>query len=450
MPLLPNTPFTEGDDWTPELAYMAFNSPVFDDQPGYLGHRSKLTDAELSDSAGQIKPRLEAIEDAFKVSVESGLTLRHQAGSVTMPNGGLESKPAGLVVAPDNTTSYVYISPGGNVRCATDPPTIRLLLAKVVAVSGSVSTIEDLRHPATRQLAPIASAVKSFGGSNRTDKVCTAGEVFDQGLYYYQDFTVPAGITITVDKWAKIYCSGNVTINGSVNVTVMASGAAPYSTWVGAGNVGGLPGSGAGGGSGSSAFGGSPYPYGAQSFGSGGGLGFANGSTGSAVNFGAGGRGGGGLWIEAAGTILVTGSIFAKGGSAFAGSISSGTARISGSGGGSGGLVLLSSLLSVTVTASAAIDVRGGNGGNGTNNMGSGNAGGGGGGGGGYVVLISPANNATGATILLNGGALGAEADLGGGGLGGGGGGGFGGSGGHQSAGSAGKLIVRPFVPIGG
>ena len=352
-----------------------------------------------------------------------------------------------MVTAPDNTTSFVYINQTGSVICDTNPPAIRVLLAKVVTASGAVSTIEDLRHPALRIVQPIVSSIKVFGGSNTTDKTCTANEVFDQGFYYFRNFTVPAGITITIDKWARFYCSGKVDINGTINVTTIASGATAYATPLSTTNVGGLTGSGIGAGSGSSAGGGSAYPYGAQSHGSGGGQGFAAGN-GAAVLLGAGGKGGGGLWVEASGVITVTGSISAIGEPGVAGQIYSGNARISGSGGGSGGLVLLSSLKSTAVTATATIDVRGGAGANAVSNATGNGAVGGSGGGGGQVVLISPINNTTGSTILLSGGSQGASAGITPD-LGGGGGGGFGGQGGQQTSGSVGKLIVRPFAPIG-
>lgn len=446
MAFYPNVPFAAGDDWTPEIAYQAFNQ-VFDDQTQYLGHRPRIADTDLSNTAGQIKQRVAAIEEAFKVTVDSGRTLRYQSGVVRLPEGDNLSVASALVTAPDNTTSFVYINQTGSVICDTNPPAIRVLLAKVVTASGAVSTIEDLRHPALRIIQPIVSSIKVFGGSNTTDKTCTANEVFDQGFYYFRNFTVPAGITITIDKWARFYCSGKVDINGTINVTTIASGATAYATPLSTTNVGGLTGSGIGAGSGSSAGGGSAYPYGAQSHGSGGGQGFAAGN-GAAVLLGAGGKGGGGLWIEASGVITVTGSIAAIGEPGVAGQIYSGSARISGSGGGSGGLVLLSSLRSVAVTSTATIDVRGGAGANAVSNATGNGAVGGSGGGGGQVVLISPTNNTTGSTILLSGGSQGASAgttpDLGGGG-----GGGFGGQGGQQAAGSVGKLVVRPFAPIG-
>lgn len=449
MPLYPAVPFSSGDDWSPEVATLAFNQ-VFDDQTQYLGHRPRIADTDLSNTTGQIKQRVAAIEEAFKVTVDSGRVLRYQSGVVRLPDGSNLTVASALVTAPDNTTSFVYINQTGSVICDTNPPAIRVLLARVITASGAVSTIEDLRHPALRIVQPIVSAIKVFGGSNTTDKTCTANEVLDQGFYYFRDFIVPPGISVTVDKWAKFFCSGQVDIQGTINITQISAGAAQYSTGVSAaqGNIGGLTGSGIGAGSGSGAGGGSAYPYAAQPYGSGGGLGFANSSSNGSVTFGNAGKGGGGLWIEAAGSVSVSGSILAAGGSASAATIVSGSVNASGAGGGSGGLVYLSSLKAVTVTATATIDVRGSAGAAAVSNITGQGANGGSGGGGGQVVLVSPSNNTTGATILLAGGAVGANAGTAPN-LGGGGGGGFGGQGGQQVAGSVGKLIVRPFVPIG-
>lgn len=450
MPTYPATPFAAGDEFSAELAYLAFNQ-VFDDQTQYLGHRPRIADTDLSNAAGQIKQRVAAIESAFNVTVSSGRTLLYQSGVVRLPDGSNLSVASGLVTAPDNSTNFVYINQVGSIVCDSNPPAIRVLLARVVTVSGQVSTLEDLRHPALRIIEPIVSSIKVFGGSNATDKVCTANEVLDQGFYYFRDFTVPTGITVTVDKWAKFFCSGKVDIQGTINVSTMTSGATQYATGVSStqGNIGGLSGGGIGAGSGSgTGSGGSAYPYAAQPYGSGGGLGFANTTTSGNVTFGTAGKGGGGIWIEAAGVVSVSGSIFATGGNGNVGTINSGSANLSGSGGGSGGLVFLSSLKSATVTATATIDVRGGSGATAVSNISGQGANGGSGGGGGQVVLVSPTNNTTGATILLTGGSVGANAGTAPN-LGGGGGGGFGGQGGQQAAGSVGKLVVRPFVPIG-
>lgn len=446
MTLLPNAPFAEGDEWTPELAYLAFNAPIFDGQTQYLGHRVKIQDNELDDNANSLKGRLGAIENGLRVSVVSGLNVSVASGSIRLPDSATnQSVPTTQVSVLDNATSFVFLDALGTVKVSLNPDAIRIMLARVVASAGAISLVEDLRNLAAREVRPIASAIKVFGGSNTTDKVATQNEVFDQGFYYYRNFTVPAGVSISVDKFARFFCSGNIVIDGTVVVSPISSGAAPSNTPASYG--GGLSGAGIGAGSGSSNSGGYAYSFGAQPYGSGGGLGFSAGT--GVIGYGFGGRGGGGLWLEAAGVIEIRGLVAANGEDGQGGSILSGTASISGSGAGSGGTCVLSSLRSVTVFPAATILLKGGRGGNAANNISGASAMGGSGGGGGQLVLQSPNNNISGATIDTSGGARGTDIGTTPSNLGGGCGGGNGGQGGWQSAGAIGKTILRNFVPIG-
>ncbi|MBW4558463.1 MAG: hypothetical protein KME59_21560 [Trichormus sp. ATA11-4-KO1] len=451
--LYPNTPFSEGSVFTPELADLAFEAPIFDGQNQYKGHREKIRDDELSDLAGATKDRLRIVTDGLKPSVSSGLTVAYQSGTVVLPSGELLAIVSGLIVVPDNATSLIWVDSLGVIASGTIAPAIRILIAKVTTVSGTITALQDLRFNGLHPVSPISASIKVFGGSNTQDKVCTNGEVLDQGYYYFRDFTVPAGVSITIDKQARLFCSGNVSIQGVINITTAANGARPFSTGtISTINIGGVTGTGLGAGSGSSGAGVTPYPYTAQPVGSGGGLGFAGGDSG-AVAFGGAGSGGGSLWVEASGEITVSGSIVAKGTDASIGFITSGTnVLVSGSGGGSGGLVYLSSLVGVTCTNTSVIDVRGGNGASAVR-VGTGSANGGGGGGGGWLVLASPFNNTTGATFLLSGGTPGATVGEGTGALGGGTGGAYGGAGGGAGStpqsGGTGRLVLLSFVPIG-
>lgn len=441
FPLLPNTPFTEGDAFSPELAYLAFNAPIFDDQTQFLGHRERITDAELSDSANALKARVQSIESSLQVSISSGLTLSYTSGTVRLPDGSQLTIASGLITVADNATSFVWVNPDGSVATGVTPPVSRLLLAKVVTVGGTVSTLSDLRAIAIRSVAPMAAAVKVFGGTNTTDETATQGKTYDQGVYFFRDFTVPAGISVTVSQSCKIFCSGTVRILGSVTVTAAAKGGAGYVSSAGNVSLGGVSGTGIGAGSGSGI--GTSYPFTLQPYGSGGGTGFLNGTGVGSLGFG--GTGGGAFWIESYGPVTIgsTGSITARGTVGSNGIVNTAPMEVSGAGGGSGGLVYLSSQSSVVCEAGSVIDVRGGNGGNG----GSASHNGGGGGGGGFFVTIAPSVNLTGSTVLLAGGSAGTGT---GSGLGAGCGGGFGGNGGGSTlSGSVGQSITRLYVPLG-
>lgn len=449
MALIPKVPFTDGTVYTAEIAYLSFNQ-VFDDQTSYLGHQARLADDQLSNTPGQLKGRLAAIESPFLVSVSSGLTVAYNSGLARLSGGSLTTIASGLIVVANNATSYIWVSNSGVVVTGVTPPVLRLLLAKVTTVSGVVTALEDQRAISTRHISPVASSIKVFGGGSTTDIICTAGQVLSDGYYYFRDFTVPSGVSISVDKFAKIYCSGNVNIAGTILVTPITSGGAGLISTAGAINLGGYSGSGAGASSGS-AGGGLSYSYAAQPYGSGGGSGVLNTNAGGVGSIAPGGMGGGGVWIESSGSISVTGNILTKGGDGGTGVIISGGVTASGGGGGSGGLIYLASLTSVVCANTALLDARGGSGGNAINNMGILKAEGGGGGAGGWVVLASPANNTTGSSIVYTGGAGGLPSGGSATSLGAGAGAGYGGVGGANtsSPGSSGKFLSLSFIPLG-
>ncbi|NJR37750.1 MAG: hypothetical protein HC781_01590 [Leptolyngbyaceae cyanobacterium CSU_1_4] len=421
----------------------AVNNPVFVDNPDDDGELARIADNDLSNVAGQIKPEWRAFRDALKVSAGSGLNITFEGGAVTLPLGTILTIAPGTLVMANNATNFVFVNESGAVASSLIYPVVGVMLASVTTVGGTITTIVDLR-PRFR-VQPVASAIKIFGGTGaQGDYVLSAGSAtFSQGTYYYRNFTIGTAAVLTIDKFARIYCSGDVVIDGTINVTTMAAGGVGITSGNSNINLGGTVGSGIGAGLGS----GPTYNYAAAPYGSGGASGLMTGGVGSAGEPGSGGRGGGGIWLEAGNTITVNGTINALGGSGTAGTVSAGTPTLSGAGGGSGGLILLSALRSIIASATSTLDVRGGAGGNGLNN-----GTGGGGGGGGQVVAIAPSINTTGSTIRLTGGAAGITSGTGV--LGGGGGGGFGGSGGAASGttaqtGGTGQLVIRNFAAVG-
>lgn len=457
----------------------AINNPVFVDTPAADGEIEKIKNSALSDAAGQIKQEWTTFRDNLKVSAGSGLSVTYSGGAVTLPSGViLTVSPGTLGSLANNAVNYIFVDQSGTLGTTTTYPVVGLLLAAVTTVSGAVTVVQDLRPRFS--VMPIASAIRVFGGTNLTDKSCTNGEVLDQGIYYFKNFTVPAGVSITVSYSCTIYCSGNVDISGTVNVVPM--GLSPSQVGVVLNGLATTQDGNASTGLGSK---GVAYPWGAQSWGTGGKQGAVTcwASSGNIQGwYGVPGDGGGAFWVEAAGAVSVSGSILAKGAdggrgaignSQTPGSIQSGVfAMVGGTGGGSGGLIYLSSLSTVTVTASGTLDVRGGNGSNAVanNNGNNGVALGGLGGGGGYVVCVAPTINTTGSSILLTGGTWGQPAGVGfsitsniitltnpnsasGNALGGA----FGGNSGSNTyttttqvtlaAGGTGKLVIRNFVP---
>lgn len=411
MPTYPDVPFVDGQVWSPDLAYLAFHQSFGDSlDQDILGNHPGITDAQLSTTG--VLSRVNVITDSLKPTNPLGLTVAVASGVIRSNHQSVITIPQTNVLVPDNNTSYVFIRSGGLVpEVDTRMPTVAVPIARAVAAGGVITALTDLRQSSYRHIDVSPDTTLVFGGQSTIDKVCTAGEVFDQGIYYFRDFTVPSGVSITVDKYAVIKCSGRAIIDGTIDVPATIPGGIEWSgnnynlgtnTYV-------FPRKGFGLG----AYG--VYAYGLQPYGSGGDTGqifIAAGSTApTAWATGRGGRGGGGISIQASQGIEVGGSINCRGGNATNSSIVGASSWvISGCSGGSGGYVNLTSPTSILLKPGSIIDVKGGNGGNASISAGFvSNAGSGGGAAGGVVVLQAPSGsiNTTGSTITLTGGTSG-------------------------------------------
>lgn len=407
----PDIPFTDGQIWSPDLAYLAFHQSYGDSLDlTVLGNHPGITDAQLSTTG--VVNTVALITDGLKPTVSSGLVVNVASGYLLQNPGNLVLVNSTNVTVPDNSTTYVYIAAGtATLTVDTIIPAVSTPIAKVVSSGGVITLLTDLRQSRYRRMVVNPDVTMVFGGQSTTDKTCTAGEVFDQGIYYYRNFTVPSGVSITVDKYAVIKCSGRLTVSGTINVTAAIPGGIEIS-----GNNYNL---GTGvyifprKGFGLGAYG--TYAYGLQPYGSGGDTGTIYINTGSAAPTswitGRGGRGGGGLVLQAALGVDVYGTINCNGGNATNPSITGSSSwAISGCAGGTGGCVSISSPTSVILRAGSVVNVSGGNGGNAAISTGYVvNAGSGGGGAGGVVVLQAPSGaiNTTGSTVNVAGGTAG-------------------------------------------
>lgn len=490
---VPDVPFTDASVWTPELGYFAFQAPVFDDETGLLGHRERLRDDELSNATGAIKSRVLTIEDGLRpVRPASGRLVTVRTGRVLTADGLLVTVPQTVLQVADNATSFIYTTATGVVEAALIAPVVCEMIATVTTVNGEITSLVDSRAADIRLVLPQVSAIKVFGGTNTTDIVATQGQVFAEGIIYCRNFTVPAGITVTVDRYLKVICSGTFLVEGTIDVLPGLSPGAPTTGAIRANDTNLIasitaPGLGANGGS---------YPWAAGSQGTGGATGQAVARTNNLTRMmiGGGGDSGGTIIVEAVTvTIAGNGTINANGGHGIRGAAGANTApgtqntsdwcQIGGGGGGSGGLVYLSAYRAITVAATATVSVRGGDGGTGFVNTsdGTGVSMGGRPGGGGYMIMMAPLVNVSGANLVRTGGNFGTPAGQSatllpgnvvrytianaaiGGAMGSGGGGGFGGIGGRatrtqdatffydtQIAAGDGQLVIRNFVPVGG
>lgn len=449
--LINNIPWGDNFTYSANLAYFLHSqTPIFDDDLRWLGHRERLKDDEMSNAQDAIKSRFNRFDGGLKVSVESGLTVRVASGRYRDQNGTILVTNGMLLAVANNSTSYVFIDGAGTIQVSTQIPTVRLVLAKVEAVSGTISNLEDWRDVAIRQVLPLAGTIRSFGGNSLVDKVCTQGETLDQSIYAFRTFTVPEGVSIIIKSYAKIICQDFIN-RGAITVTTATPGAFSFAAQIGGNtSIGGIPGQGVGTAGGSSFSGGKNYNPFIQATGSGGGLGYMSG-TGGGI-FGRGGEGGGCLWIEASRDIHLYGSITADGGNAVTGTITNGNISLSGSGGGSAGSLIATAYGRIRTYAGSVVSLRGGNGANGIANVLTFyNVQGGGNGAGGYYIQACPdINNSASAVVNLTPGVTGATANFDSNqvaSLGGGGGGGFGGAGGvGATQATPGVFVQRNFA----
>jgi hypothetical protein len=462
MVLINDYNLVDGSEWTADLANLAFN-PVFNDQTQFLNNHPRLTDDSLSNVAGSVKPRLNAIEGSLTVTATTGANIIWSAGTVALPDGTVQNVAAGGALLPNNDTSFIWVDIGGVVRQGVSGavPAIRLMLARVVTSGGVIMSVENRRSLSIRPIQPVASAIKVFGGAFPTDFDSVNNATYSGGYIFCKDFIIPQGRTIFINGYVKVFASGTVNILGTIITSAPTAGATPFTTFgvVAGVNFGGQSGAGLGAGSGSGGVSvlGQTYSYAASPLGSGGAGGFVSGASSSvSLQSSTGGRGGGCLWIEAAGTLTVgaTGNIQCNGTTGIPGAVAGGNGLATGGGGGSGGLIYLSSLVSVTLATGALLNANGASGSAGVAvpTTAGGTALGGGGGGGGWVVLAAPLiANAT--AISVTGGAIGTPGGTGTP-TGGGGGGSYAGGGGSAGgtvplAGAAGQVISLFFSPVG-
>lgn len=431
-PLIPNTDFGDVALWTTELAYLAFNQ-VRDGQTQFLGHHALITDAELDPSATNVLGRVNNIVNPFLVSQvgATGSVVSWNAGQYRTNTGTIITVASGQLSLPSDSTNYIYINASGTVANATGGtdsaafagiPVVRFILAKVVVVASNISVITDLRSLSVRSALPPSNIIRTFGGQATNDVIVTQGQVLS-GTIYCRNFTVPAGISCTVQYFCRVICSGSFTNNGTVTVTRLPYGAPVLFTFLNkaGGASGQLPGTGLG-------ARGNRYDPSVQATSSGGSQGSAilpneTSLTAGFVALGAGGDAGGSFIVEAYGQITQNGNIFADGGNATAnnnnytagdGTNGSGKCISSGSGGGAGGYISLTSYTGITCTPTSVTSVKGGNGGDALINTTATApyfALGGHGAGGGYIALNTPGNLlTTSATFTLTGGVPGSNA----------------------------------------
>ena len=454
----------------PTSWFNAIQNIKFDLNPGdepFDGSYEKLTNNSLSNTPGNIVYDYYNQIDQFKVSVSSGLVVRSNAGLLTDRNGYQVAYSSRTVTVPANKTSYVSLNPFGTLVVGDDLVYLNLPLAKVTSNATNITLLTDIR-PFYR-LQPTPAVTKVIGGTGDEGAfVSTGNHTFNQGVYFFDTFTLHAGHTITCRDFVKIYCADNFTVHGNIILepTISGGSSTATSTYQGL-NLGRFPGNGMGGGGAVNNE--NKYNWQLSPVGSGGSSGLvtaSNAAIGQAITIPAGGYGGGGIQVECASTITINGTITANGGNAFNPSTAGNNSMLSGAGGGSGGTIILMCADRININSTAILEAKGGDGGNGRKGTGCAaiaTATGGGGGGGGQIIMIAPntvvspgavtnvlggtqGNNSSGTTDRPANDSLGAGD---GGGNGGNGGSGSGSGTPSFHNGSPGLVTIRQFKPVG-
>lgn len=302
----------------------------------------------------------------FQINSETHVIPSNAPYVIRLNEVPLKESPSSLTVKFENNTALTEVSaspaagqfwPDFNTADQNwNTGTLKFNVAdagKVVKVSykgtGTLAGVKSNRYP---------SWWLERGDGSLGDKVCTNGEVFE-GVYNFKSFTVPIGVTVSINRTAIILCTGAFINKGAV----IGYGRGAFGGPVGSdGGVGEFAGSGGGGLSTSSL----TFYYGGSAsaatidyvvrnntawmFG-GGGSGGNNGLGGG--NSPSGGPGGAGIIVRAnqasVGTISMDG----------AGGISATGMKATGASGGGGGAVLVIA----NIISNPSITVAGGGGG---------------------------------------------------------------------------------------
>ncbi|QVQ57076.1 tail collar protein [Anabaena phage Elbi] len=130
----------------------------FVDGQDLLGHGDKVDDNSLSDEPNNIKERFYSWFNRFRVTISTGLNLSVGQGTISV-TGNIISFPPQTIVAANNATSFIWIGrtdadPAIALRQSTVLPDVCIPLARVVAASGSITSVTDLRDVSVDVLPP--------------------------------------------------------------------------------------------------------------------------------------------------------------------------------------------------------------------------------------------------------------------------------------------------------
>jgi hypothetical protein len=181
---MPKTNFGSGTIATPAW-FNAINTGLYFDGQDLDGHYPKLTDDALSDDQNQVKARVRGITDEFKVTLQSGLYVKVNAGLYKSANQEVYSLGETVLLCQNDAINYVFISAANEVAISQFHPAGTLLLAVVATSSGLINSISD-RRARFVQPAGITPETGDFG-----DAIATLAWVKQLMLAYGFGLNVP-------------------------------------------------------------------------------------------------------------------------------------------------------------------------------------------------------------------------------------------------------------------
>lgn len=260
---------------------------------------------------------------------------------------------------------------------------------KLLFAASDAGKLVEVSYTATGTLAGVKSNRYPAWWLDRGDgsdgDFCPATDTTISGLKQYRSVFIPAGVTVSVSRWAILQCQGGFVVEGTLSANGQGASGGGSNGGIGSNEQAYASAGGAGGngfGTSGSHAGGTLSIYGLSTtataiyiyknlviaFGGGGGGGGA-GNTGATG--GAGGNGGGCIYVIAS-SIEITGSITANGNNGGSGSSGSGSTGGGGGGGGGGSIVVVASVIVLRGT----VAVNGGGGGSSPTSGQAGSAGG--------------------------------------------------------------------------
>jgi hypothetical protein len=179
------------------------------------GHIPLLDNTSFLNQSGVVSYDFYNLVDRLQShqAVGGGLNLYVHGVTIQKPDGLPVAIPATTLTLPDNQVSFVYADPTGFKVSSTNPPS-GVRSARVTTGSGQITNVEDLRYDYL--WIPNVQGLAVFGGTSVTDITCTNGQVI-RGTVECRDFTVPLGVTVSIDREVVIRASRDVTILGTVN-----------------------------------------------------------------------------------------------------------------------------------------------------------------------------------------------------------------------------------------